>query len=365
MTSFGNLPIGSVIPVFFDSFAGATGASITITGLAVTDIEIYKGVSMTQRASDAGYVLLDTDGIDLDGITGIQGFSIDTGDNTDAGFYAAGSFYNVVVSAITVDSQTVNFVAATFRLVAAEGTAGTPAADTTRINNVATTAVTTVKAVQGIAVDGVITTVTNQLTAAAIATGVWQDTTAGDFTTALSIGKSVMNGVTLGTGLTVNAVTGLTASNLDAAISSRMATYTQPAGFLAATFPSGTVANTTNITAGTITTTTNLTNLPAITAGWLTAAGIAAGALDGKGNWNIGKTGYALSATGSAALTEDYAADGATFTLNQAVYMIWSLLAERSRSSTTLTSKKLDGATAAMTFTLDSATAPSSQTRAT
>lgn len=57
-----------------------------------------------------------------------------------------------------------------------------------------------------------------------------------------------------------------------------MPTYTQPTGFLAATFPSGTVANTTNITAGTITTTTNLTNLPAITANWLTATGINADA---------------------------------------------------------------------------------------
>lgn len=37
-------------------------------------------------------------------------------------------------------------------------------------------------------------------------------------------------------------------TNLDAAVSSRMATYTQPTGFLAATFPSGTVANTTNVT---------------------------------------------------------------------------------------------------------------------
>lgn len=45
------------------------------------------------------------------------------------------------------------------------------------------------------------------LTAAQIATGVWQDTTAGDFTTALSVGKSVMNGVSLGTGLTVNDLT--------------------------------------------------------------------------------------------------------------------------------------------------------------
>jgi hypothetical protein len=46
----------------------------------------------------------------------------------------------------------------------------------------------------------------------------------------------------------VGSVTGLTASNLDATISSRMATYTQPTGFLTATFP-GTVASTTNITA--------------------------------------------------------------------------------------------------------------------
>jgi hypothetical protein len=36
-----------------------------------------------------------------------------------------------------------------------------------------------------------VTTVTNQLTSAAIATGVWQDTTAGDFTVASSIGRSL------------------------------------------------------------------------------------------------------------------------------------------------------------------------------
>lgn len=44
-----------------------------------------------------------------------------------------------------------------------------------------------------------------------------------------------------------------------------------------------------------IPTVTNLSNLPAITANWLTATGIAASALDGKGDWNIGKTAYALS----------------------------------------------------------------------
>jgi len=61
-------------------------------------------------------------------------------------------------------------------------------------------------------------------------------------------------------------------TDVDVATSTRMATYTQPTGFLAATFPSGTIANTTNITAGTITTATNLTT-------------------------NNDKTGYALSGT--------------------------------------------------------------------
>lgn len=70
-----------------------------------------------------------------------------------------------------------------------------------------------------------------------------------------------------------------------------------PTGFAAATFPSGTIANTTNITGGTIATATNLTNLPSIPSNWITAAGITAAALNGKGDWNIGKTGYALTQT--------------------------------------------------------------------
>lgn len=40
-----------------------------------------------------------------------------------------------------------------------------------------------------------------------------------------------------------------------------------------------------NVTAGVVDTVTTLTNLPAITSNWLTAAGIAASALNGKGDW--------------------------------------------------------------------------------
>jgi hypothetical protein len=120
------VPAGDVVPIPFTTYVGATGASVTMSGLAVTDIEIYKDGSTTQRASDAGYTLLDTDGIDFDGVTGLHGFSIDTGDDTDAGFYAVGAWYWVVVSAVTVDSQTVTFIAALFRITAAENSAGVP-----------------------------------------------------------------------------------------------------------------------------------------------------------------------------------------------------------------------------------------------
>jgi hypothetical protein len=56
------------------------------------------------------------------------------------------------------------------------------------------------------------TPIATPLTAAQIANGVWTDTTAGDFTVAGSIGKSIVNGVALGTGLTIAAVSGAVGS---------------------------------------------------------------------------------------------------------------------------------------------------------
>jgi|GEM_PF-2696827 len=67
-------------------------------------------------------------------------------------------------------------------------------------------------------------------------------------------------------------------------------------------------------TVTTTTTTTTLTNLPAITSNWITAAGIAAGAMDGKGDWNIGKTGYSLTQTFPSNFS-DFAIDVTTGTV--------------------------------------------------
>ena len=153
-------------------------------------------------------------------------------------------------------------------------------------------------------------------TAAQVATAVWQDVTTGDFTLANSVGKSVMNGVALGTGLTINAYTGNTVQTGDAyarigangagltaiptiarvTLVDTLTTYTgntvQTGDAYARIGAAGagltaipTVARVTLVD-----TVTTLTNLPAIPAGWITAAGIAASALDNKGNWMISYT---------------------------------------------------------------------------
>lgn len=130
---YGDVTAGSTLYIPFTSYDKDDGSSITMTGLAVTDIEIYKNGSTTQRASDNGYTLLDTDGIDFDGVTGLHGFSIDLSDNTDSGFYTAGAWYWVVVSTVTIDSVVVTFIAAVFRIRAAESVAGTPKVDVSHL----------------------------------------------------------------------------------------------------------------------------------------------------------------------------------------------------------------------------------------
>ena len=71
-----------------------------------------------------------------------------------------------------------------------------------------------------------------------------------------------------------------------------------------------------------------------------------------------------VDATWTTALTESYASDGAAATPAQLLYMIHCAVSEFSISSTTITGKKLDGRTTAMTWTLNDATSPTSRTRA-
>ena len=108
---------GSTILVPFHTFTSDDPtASVAIADFVLADIGIYKALSMDERASTTGVVLLETDGIDLDGAVGIGGFSIDLSSNATAGFYASGSHYYVTVGPVTIDGATVNFVAATFSI---------------------------------------------------------------------------------------------------------------------------------------------------------------------------------------------------------------------------------------------------------
>lgn len=89
---------------------------------------------------------------------------------------------------------------------------------------------------------------------------------------------------------------------------------------------------------------------------------------------NNDKTGYALTVAERTAVAnavgtrapaaESYAADGAIPTYDQFLFMLWAALAQFAISGTTLSAKKLDGTTQAMTFTLDDDAAPTSRVRA-
>ena len=116
MINLGIVRPGSTIDIPFATYGGTNGESITLTGLATSDILVYKNGGTTQRASASGFTLLDTDGIDFDGLTGIHGVSIDLSDNTTADFWTAGGRYFVVIGDITVDGQTVRFIPVMFEI---------------------------------------------------------------------------------------------------------------------------------------------------------------------------------------------------------------------------------------------------------
>lgn len=108
--------------------------------------------------------------------------------------------------------------------------------------------------------------------------------------------------------------------------------------------------------------------------GGITSSSFAAGAIDATaiatdaiGSAELATTAVAeiVSAVLTTQMTESYAADGTAPTLAQSLFLIQQHLGDASISSTTKTVKKLDGSTTAATFTLDSATAPTSITRTT
>lgn len=127
----------------------------------------------------------------------------------------------------------------------------------------------------------------------------------------------------------------------------------------------GTVGSVTGNVGGNVT-----GSVGSIATGGITSTSFAAGAIDAAAIAAdaIGSSELAASAVSeiwTTALTESYNADGAAPTPAQALFLIMQMLTEMSISGTTMTIKKLDGSTTALTLTLNSATTPTSVTRAT
>ena len=97
----GDFVANSTVRYFFGTNA-STGASVNRTTAGA--IRVYKGTSVTERTSVVG--ITDTSG--FDSVTGLNSLSIDLSNNTDAGFYAAGNDYVVVLVGAVIDTQTVN-----------------------------------------------------------------------------------------------------------------------------------------------------------------------------------------------------------------------------------------------------------------
>lgn len=130
----------------------------------------------------------------------------------------------------------------------------------------------------------------------------------------------------------------------------------------------------TNNVIPTVTTTGTATAVTNISTDGIDALSFSAGAIDATAIATDAIDADALKAdavteivTGvlTTQMTEAYAADTVAPTLAQILFQIWSMASEKAVSSTTVTTKKLDGSTTSMTFTLSDATDPVSITRAT
>lgn len=381
MIDLGTVRPGTTLYIPFNTFdSNDPSASVTITGLATTDIEIYKDGSVTQRASDSGYALLDTDGIDFDTITGIHGISIDLADNTTAGFYAAGSQYWVVIASITVDAATINFLAATFRIGYPDASLNTTIATL----STQTSFTLTVGPAEDDALNGCIACIHDVASAVQLGFSVISDYTGATKTVTLTAGVTftavATDNISIYPPSNAHWFNALKTVDLPLVPTTAGRTLdvsaTGEAGLDWANIGGPTTAQ--NLSATNIDVDQVVASVSGAVGSVTGAVGSvtgAVGSVTGSVGSVTGLTASNLDATVSSraspadilttALTEAYAADGAAPTLAQALFLIQQSIGDFSISGTTLTVKKLDGSTTAATYTLDDASNPTSRTRAT
>ena len=354
----GDFPTSATIRKMWNSNAIA-GESITRATNGT--ISVYKDSNTTQ--STAGV----TDTEDFDSLTGVHNVVIDT--SADGTFYSAGSEFEVVLSGATIDGKTINTTLFSFSIERSGGIlallkgANGLAAIKTQTAAIEVDTQDIQSRIPAALVGGRIDANMGAISA---------DATAADNLEAALDGTG---GVTITAGLTGNVTGNLSGSvgsvtgNVGGNVAGSVGSVTGNIG--------GNLAGSVGSVTGAVGSVTG--NVGGNVAG---SVGSVTGNVGGNVVGSVGsvtaevtptaasKTGYRLSATGvgdilTTALTESYAADGAAPTLSQAIFAIQQMMQERAITTTTLTVKKLDGTTAAMTFTLDDANSPTSITRAT
>ena len=105
----GDFSVGATVKFKWNTTVAGTGS---VTRSTNGTVRIYKDASVTQRTSASGI----TDTEDFDALTGLHHLTIDLSDNTDAGFYASGSDYQVVVEGMVAGGETFNVTIANFSI---------------------------------------------------------------------------------------------------------------------------------------------------------------------------------------------------------------------------------------------------------
>lgn len=268
MKHLGDFDASTVVYGKFTTFRPSTGAAYTLGGTPA--LSVYKDNSTTQ--STTGVTLT----ADFDAVTGLNHFAIDT--SADGTFYSSGSFFDIVITTGTVDSvSVVGSVVASFTLRKTSTLKPTTAGRTLDVSAGGEAGVDWANV-------GSPSTVLN-LSGTTIKTATDVETDTADIQTRL---PAALVGGRIDANMGAISADSVAADNAEA--------FFDGTGY----------AGTGNV----IPTVTTLTNLPAITANWLTAAGIAAdaGAEIADAVWDeaiaghagAGSTGEALAAAGAA-----------------------------------------------------------------
>ncbi len=112
MIYFGDFVDDATVYIPFNTFdSNDPSASVTITNLAASDVEVWKN-GVVQTTPGSGVTLT----LNIGANNGSHLIAVDTSNTTDAGWFATGNDYQVRINGTTVDGATINAWVGTFSI---------------------------------------------------------------------------------------------------------------------------------------------------------------------------------------------------------------------------------------------------------